>query len=71
MSCGNCTIMPSGEECVCCREIDEVVSKTSLAGIEYKKDLKLFYLGCVSATVQTAYYSYTSSIIAKMQLNEL
>ena len=33
-------------------------------------DLKLFYLGCVGATVQTASYSYTDSIIAKMQLNE-
>ena len=39
--------------------------------LEYKMDLKLFYLGCVGATVQTAYYSYTDSIIAKMQLNEL
>ena len=63
--------MPGEEECVCCREIDEVVSRTSSAGIEYKMDLKLFYLGCVGATVQTAYYSYTDSIIAKMQLNEL
>ena len=39
--------------------------------LEYKMDLKLFYLGCVGATVQTAYYSYTDSIIAKMQLNEI
>ena len=71
MSCGNCIVMPGEEECLCCREIDEVVSRTSSAGIEYKMDLKLFYLGCVGATVQTAYYSYTDSIIAKMQLNEL
>ena len=64
--------MPGEEEFICCREIDEVVSRTSSAGIEYKMDLKLFYLGCVGATVQTAYYySYNDSIIAKMQLNEL
>ena len=33
-SCGNCIIMPSGEECVCCEEIDEVANKTSSVGVD-------------------------------------
>ena len=48
--------MPGEEECVCCREIDEVVQYVEhhQLELEYKMDLKLFYIGCVGATVQTA-----------------
>ena len=58
-SCGNCIVMPSAQECVCCREVYEVVSKTSSAGVDCIILHPGFETVCLDVWVlQTAYYSY-------------
>ena len=58
-ACGNCIVMPSAQECVCCKEVHEVASKTSSAGVDCIILHPGFESVCLDVWVlQTAYYSY-------------
>ena len=51
--------MPNAQECVCCKEVHEVVSKTSSAGVDCIILHPGFESVCLDVWVlQTAYYSY-------------
>ena len=51
--------MPSGVECVCCKEIPQIVNKLSSEGVECIIVHPGFESVCLSIWVlETAYYSY-------------
>lgn len=60
-ACGNCEIMPTAHECVCCCEIDEVVQKKEESDTQLTciTDHEGFEPVCLNLYVlQTAYFSY-------------
>lgn len=58
-SCNHCVIMPTGIECVCCREITQMVNKKSPEGVECITLHPGFQSVCLDPWVlETAYYSY-------------
>ena len=51
--------MPTGEECVCCCEITQVVAKLEETGVPCIKEHEGFEAVCLNRWVlQTAYYQY-------------
>ena len=57
--CGNCQIMSTTEECICCCEIAQVVAKLEDGGAPCITEHEGFDAVCLNRWVlQTAYYQY-------------
>ena len=57
--CGHCNIMPTSGECICCCEVDKVVSKMEETGASCITEHEGFGAVCLNRWVlQTAYFQY-------------
>ena len=59
--CGCCEIMASATECICCREIDEIVAKIGVSESEIQciTEHEGFEAVCLNVWVlQTGYFNY-------------
>ena len=57
--CGHCDIMPTSGECICCCEVEEVVSKIEETGASCITEHEGFGAVCLNRWVlQTAYFQY-------------
>ena len=61
--CGNCQIMSSMEECICCQEIPAVRENAEMSGVNCITDSQIFKDNCLNRNVlQVSMYEYIENV---------